>query len=242
MASPIATELGGWAGYDVLMLDHEHSPADVMNAFHCMNAARGTGAEVWVRIPGNDADYVKKILDCGADGIMCPMVNTADDAARLVAACRYPPHGIRGFAPTLTRHTCFGFRREEYFRRVDEDLLIMAQIESREAVDNAEAIAAVEALHMLFIGPMDLSKSLGHTNEMSHPVVAEAIRHIEAAIRKNGKLMGTLLMPGGDLGALIDRGYTFILLGSDVGLLRTAMQSQVDGARRAAAARATASG
>lgn len=231
LVSPIAAELAGWAGYDILVLDHEHSPAGVMDAFHAMNAARGTNAEVWVRIPGNDPHYVKKILDCGADGIMCPMVNTTDDAERFVSYCRYPPHGIRGFAPTLTRNTSFGFRREEYFRRIDENLSIMAQIETGEAVENAEAIASVEGLDILFIGPMDLAKSLGYENDMSQPSVTQAIAHIETVVRKAGKVLGTLLLPSQDPADLLDRGYTFLILGADIVVLRTAMQKQVESVR-----------
>lgn len=89
MGSYVAAEVAGHAGYDVLVLDHEHSPNDFVNAIHSMNAARGTGAECWVRIPGNDQAYAKRILDSGADGIMCPMINTAAEVRQFVSYCRY---------------------------------------------------------------------------------------------------------------------------------------------------------
>jgi 2-keto-3-deoxy-L-rhamnonate aldolase RhmA len=221
----VAAELAGRAGFDVLVLDQEHSPWDYVNAIHAMNAVRGTGSEVWVRIPGLDQAYIKRILDCGATGVMCPMIGTREEAERFVSYCRYAPHGIRGYAPTMTRHTGYGYERDEYFRRVDADLAIMAQIETRDGVDNAEAIAAVEGLDIVFIGPMDLSKSLGRTGEFSHPEVVAAVRRIEDAVRKAGKILGTLALPGQDLAGFLERGYRFVIVGADLGILRSGLEA-----------------
>lgn len=227
LGSLAAAEIAGHAGYDVLLLDHEHSPYGFENAIHCMNAARGTGAECWVRIPKNDVAYVKRILDCGADGIMCPMINTAEEARQFVSFCRYAPFGIRGYAPTICRHTSYGYRREEYFRRVNEDLAIMAQIETSEAVENAESIAAVDGVNIVFIGPADLSNSLGLPGQFTHPTVVSAFEQVENAVKQSGKVLGTMLMPGQEVGALIQRGYDFIITGADLGVIRTGMENQV---------------
>lgn len=226
LGSVAATEIAGHAGYDVLLLDHEHSPNDFVNALHCMNAARGTAAECWVRIPGNDQAYVKRILDCGADGIMCPMINSADEARQFVSYCRYAPLGIRGCAPTICRYNSYGYRRDEYSRRVNEDLAIMVQIETGEAVENAERIAGVEGVNIVFIGPADLSNSLGLPGQFNHPTVASAFQRAEEAIKRSGKVLGTMLMPGQDLATLIQRGYDFIITGADLGIMRTGMENQ----------------
>jgi len=228
-----AAEIAGHAGYDVLLIDHEHSPYDFENALHCMNAARGTSAETWVRIPGNDQAYVKRILDCGADGIMCPMVNSAEDAARLVSYCRYAPRGVRGFAPTVCRYNSYGYRREEYTKRIDQDLAIMVQVETQAAVDNAAAIAAVEGVDIVFIGPADLSASLGVPGQFDHPRLAEACARVESATRKAGKILGTMAMPGQDVGALLARGYDLIITGVDLALMRAGMEGQTKSFRQA---------
>jgi 4-hydroxy-2-oxoheptanedioate aldolase len=176
----------------------------------------------------------KRILDSGADGIICPMINTAAEARQFVSYCRYALLGIRGYATTICRHTSYGYCREEHFRRVHEDLAIMVQIETREAVDNTAAIAAKDGVNVVFIGPMDLSKSLGFPGEVTHPVVQDALRQAEETIRKSGKIMGTMLVPGFELGALIERRYDFIITGADIGILRSGMENQVKGLLEAA--------
>jgi 2-keto-3-deoxy-L-rhamnonate aldolase RhmA len=237
LGSVAATEIAGHAGYDVLLIDHEHSPYDFENALHCMNAARGTAAEVWVRIPQNDQAYVKRILDCGADGIMCPMVNSAEDAARLVSYCRYAPRGVRGFAPTICRFNSYGYRREEYTKRIDHDLAIMVQIETQEGVDNADSIAAVEGVDIVFVGPADLSASLGIAGQFTHPNLAAAMAQVEKAARGAGKVLGTMLMPGLEAAPLIQRGYDFLIAGADLALMRNGMESQTKALREVFARR-----
>lgn len=226
LGSVAAAEIAGHAGYDVLLIDHEHSPYDFESALHCMNAARGTAAETWVRIPANDQAYVKRILDCGADGIMCPMINSAEDAARLVSYCRYAPRGVRGFAPTVCRYNSYGYRREEYSRRIDQDLAIMVQVETQIAVDNAAQIAAVEGVDIVFVGPADLSASLGVPGQFAHPQLMAAFDQVERATRAAGKVLGTMLMPGQEAASLIARGYDFIVTGVDLALMRSGMESQ----------------
>lgn len=227
LGSFAATEIAGRAGYDVVLLDHEHGPYDFVNAIHCMNAARGTEAESWVRIPGNDQAYVKRILDSGADGIMCPMINTPEEAKQFVASCRYAPLGVRGYAPTICRYNSYGYRRDEYSKRVNDDLAIMVQIETEEAVDNAEHIASVEGVNIVFIGPADLSNGLGFPGQFTHPIVAKAFQRAEEAIKRSGKVLGTMLMPGQDVGTLIQKGYDFIIAGAELGIMRAGMEAQV---------------
>jgi 2-keto-3-deoxy-L-rhamnonate aldolase RhmA len=134
--------------------------------------------------------------------------------------------GIRGYATTIGRHFSYGFHRKKYFRRSHEDLAIMAQIETHEAVDNMAAITAVDGVSVVFIGRMDLSKSPGFPGEVAHPVVQDALRRTEAAIRKSGKAMGTMVVPGFELGGILEPGYDFIITGADKGILRGGMENQ----------------
>ncbi len=236
MASPVSTYLAAGIGYDVVLLDHEHSHADFANAIACVDAASGSKAEIWARVPGNDKIYLKRILDSGVDGVMCPMINTAEDAAELVRNCRYPPHGVRGVAPTITRHTGYGLRREEYMARVDRDLAIMPQIETAEAVDNVESIVAVPGIDIVFVGPLDLSASLGHFGQTDHPRVVAAIERIEKVVKDAGKILASLAVPGRDASVLLNRGYDLIFGGVDIAILRSGMQEQLKMLHKARAA------
>jgi 2-keto-3-deoxy-L-rhamnonate aldolase RhmA len=161
------------------------------------------------------------------------MINTATEAERFVRSCRYPPHGFRGYAPTVGRMTSYGYRREEYFQRIESDLAIMVQIETEEAVGNAGDIAKVEGVHIVFIGPMDLSMNLGYPGQVSHPVVSDALRHVEAAVKQTGKALGTIVTPAHDVKVLIERGYRFIVPAGDIGLLRAGMEAQMKALRDA---------
>lgn len=233
--SPVVTEITAMAGFDVLLFDHEHGPGSVQDAIACMNAARGSNAECWVRVPNNDPVYPKNYLDAGAHGIMCPMISSAEEARRFVSYCQYPPHGIRGLAPAATRHSAYGYQRDEYLARVKDDLTILVQIETREAVENVEEIVAVDGVNVLFLGPIDLSASLGHLGEFNHPVVLDAMRRIEAAAKKAKKPLATLFMPGMDLRNLVERGYTMIIGGGDIGVIRVGMQGMMANLQKAAA-------
>jgi 4-hydroxy-2-oxoheptanedioate aldolase len=233
--SPVVTEIAAKAGFDILLFDHEHGPGTVQDAIAGMNAARGSNAECWVRVPGNDSVYPKYYLDAGADGIMCPMISTKEEAERFVSYCRYPPHGIRGLAPAATRHSAYGYQRDEYMSRVKDDLAILVQIETVAAVENVDAIAAVDGVNVLFLGPIDLSASLGHLGEFNHPVVVDAMRRVEGAAKKSKKLLATLFMPGMDLNNLVSRGYDLIIGGGDIGVIRSGMQAEMSRLKKAAA-------
>lgn len=233
--SIVVTEIASRAGFDVLLLDYEHSPGGVESAVANMNAARGSGTELWVRVPSNDIANAKKFLDAGADGIMCPLVKDAEDARNFVSYCQYPPHGIRGMAPAATRHSSYGFYRDEYLKRVKDDLAILVQIETAEAVENAEEIAAVDGVSILFLGPMDLSTSLGCMGEFTNPKFLKAVERVENAAKKHNKPLATLYMPGQDLKGMLDRGYNLIFGGGDIGVIRTGMQNLAKDLRKLAA-------
>ena len=226
MACAVPVHIAAHTGYDFVVLDHEHSPADFHDALACMNAAQGSQAEIWVRVPMNDQAYIKRILDCGASGIMCPMISTAEDARRLVSYCTYPPQGVRGTAPNLGRHTDYGIRRDEYMARIVPGITIMAQLETREALLNIDEIVKVDGLTLFFIGPYDLSADLGHAGQFDHPTVVGAIEQLENTVKRAGKPLATIVLPGQDPAALRARGYCLLITGSDVAMLRAAFTEQ----------------
>ena len=157
---------------------------------------------------------VKRILDLGASGIMTPYVNTADEARRAAAAMCYPPDGIRGVASS-NRACGFGQDFEAYFGEANQNLLTVLQIETLTAVENADEIAAVEGADVLFVGPLDLSVSLGITRQFDHPDFRQAIKKVIAACKNHGKAAGILTHVPEMLGRFIEDGFTFVGCGSD---------------------------
>ena len=180
-----------------------------------------------VRVPSNDAHYLKRVLDAGVEGVMVPNVETADDARAVVAACRYPPRGRRGSALGSARASDYGISAAKYKSEAANELLIVVQIESPKAVENIGAIAAVEGIDVLFIGPHDLSGTVGQLGDLKHPEVAKLIARAEEAIGKSGKPMGTVPHPGTTWREMFQRGYQMINAGSDVGRLRDAALADI---------------
>lgn len=219
-ASPIAAEILGQAGYDCCMIDMEHGPGSYLDALAAMQALSGTPCQPLIRVPFMSRVEIKRALDSGAVGVMAPSVNTAEEAREAAGACRYPPIGQRGVAATVVRGARYGKGWQEYMERSDREVLCICQIETAEAVENVEAIAAVEGVDTLFIGPMDLSADMGLLGQPDHPDVDEAMRRVAAAAKANGKTLGSILTPARDVKVLRDAGYTMILADADITLLR----------------------
>jgi 2-keto-3-deoxy-L-rhamnonate aldolase RhmA len=233
--SSIAAEIVAQAGYDCVMIDLEHGPGSILDAVPLMQAVKSSGCASLLRVPGNDPVWIKKALDVGVDGVMVPGVDSAAEAAAAVAACRYPPRGMRGMATAIVRASDYGAREREYLEAIDDDLLVICQVESPQAVDEVADIAAVDGLDMLFPGPMDLSTSLGYLGQPDHPEVAARIARVEAAAREAGKLLGGIPTPARPPAALFEAGYSLVLADFDLLMLR-------DGARAGAAALSRAAG
>lgn len=216
LSSNYTVEVLAGAGFDWLVLDTEHSPADLENLLGQLQAIAAYPATPVVRVPWNDMVNIKRVLDLGAQSLLIPQINTADEARNAVSYTRFPPSGLRGVAGA-TRGTRFG-RIENYFKTAHEDICVIVQLESKESLDNLEPIAAIEGVDGLFIGPADLHASLGYPGERAHanvlPVIEQAIKRIV----KTGKIAGILteeaLAP-----RWIDAGATFVGIGSDVGIL-----------------------
>jgi 2-keto-3-deoxy-L-rhamnonate aldolase RhmA len=216
-ASALVAEALGHAGFDWGVVDMEHSPLDMHEVVHLLQAIGNTKMVPVVRVPWNDAVTVKRVLDAGATTVLFPFVQTAEEAARAVAATRYPPEGVRGMAG-MSRASHFG-TRSDYLRRANDEIGVIVQLETAEALDRIDAIAAVPGVDALFVGPADLSASMGHVADLMHPAVMERMARAARRAAELGKPIGTL---GGDAGAVVQYralGYDFLALSADLGLL-----------------------
>jgi 4-hydroxy-2-oxoheptanedioate aldolase len=217
LASPIAAEIIAGAGFDWIVIDGEHAPNDIPSLLAQLQAMCGGTAEPVFRVPWNDAVIIKRALDVGARSLLVPFVQNAEEARKAVAAARYPPLGIRGVA-VAPRANDFG-RIEGYHRNAHLDTCVLVQLESRGALKEIEAIAAVDGVDGLFIGPSDLAADFGHLGNPKHPEVQAALRDAAARIRAAGRSAGTLAGIVEDVDSLFDMGFNFTATGSDVGLL-----------------------
>jgi 4-hydroxy-2-oxoheptanedioate aldolase len=189
LSDPAVAEIFGRAGFDWLVIDNEHSANDARTLRSMLRAAAHTQAVVLGRPLRLDPDEIRRYLDLGAQGILCPFINTGKEARNLVDACRYPPQGIRGYGPR--RAGVYGFDADEYFHQANEALLCITIIESEQGVQNIEEIVSVEGIDGVTIGPMDLSISLKIFKQFEHPAYRTAVDRVRAACTKYGKAMGT---------------------------------------------------
>lgn len=213
-------EILAFAGLDFLLIDHEHGQGGIDNAVGQLRAMKGSDCAGVLRVPTNDRIYIKRALDAGVAGIMVPNVDTAEHAQAVVEACRYAPHGSRGAFGGM-RAMRYGFN-PGYYGEVEDDTLIVVQVENRKAIDNIPAIAAVPGIDVIFIGPRDLSATLGKLNQFADPVVKAEIERAEQAILKTGKLMGSTAATGKIAREMSGAGHRFIISGSDATLLGSA--------------------
>ncbi|WP_374378245.1 HpcH/HpaI aldolase/citrate lyase family protein [Dongia sp.] len=222
-------EIMASAGMDFLLIDHEHGQGNIADAIAQLRAIRGTNCAGILRVPDHDPVYIKRVLDAGVDGILVPNVATADEARRIVGACRYPPLGWRGAFGGM-RAMDYGFNPGYYAAAADK-LLIAVQVESAGAIDNIAEIATVDGIDLIFIGPRDLSATLGKLNLFDDPDVQAEIARAEQAILSSGKLLGSTAINGRVAKEMAARGYRFIIPGSDVTLLGLGLRQTLAEAR-----------
>jgi len=175
------------------LLDQEHGMGGFDGLLHELQALSGTPAAPIVRVAWNEPPLVKRVLDLGVAGVMFPYVNTAEEATLAAKSMRYPPQGVRGLTP-LNRPAAFGHDFERSFAKANEELITIVQIETEQAVKNAGAIAMVEGVDVLFIGPMDLSLGMGIFRQFDHPRFLSALQTVVDACRKAGKAAGILAL------------------------------------------------
>ncbi|MDR3592966.1 MAG: aldolase/citrate lyase family protein [Negativicutes bacterium] len=190
--SPQLVEMAGKIGFDWVLIDCEHGSIGLETVELMVMAAEACGITAIVRPPKNDPETVLQYLDRGVGGIQAPHVNTAAEAAQIVAAAKYHPEGARSLA-VGTRSAGYGLRLDldKYTSQANHELLVCVQIEDKEALGNIGEIAAVPGIDVLFVGPSDLSQSLGYPGQSGHPVVQEAINSAFAAIAATGRASGT---------------------------------------------------
>src|SRR5262245_7885956 len=217
LCSNLAAEVIAGAGFDWILIDTEHSPNELPIVFSQLQALVGGTAAPVVRPAWNDMVLMKRLLDVGVQNLLIPYVQTVEEARTAVAFTRYPPQGIRGVAVTH-RGNRYG-RVKDYFKRIGEEICVLLQIETRLALQNLEAIAAVEGVDGLFIGPSDLAAALGHLGEPGHPEVRAAIEDALKRIRKAGKAPGILAPVEADARYWLSVGCVVLAVGSDGGLL-----------------------
>lgn len=212
-----AAEAVAGSGYDWLLFDTEHSPGDPLTVLAQLQAVAPYDVSAVVRPASNDTVLIKRFLDLGAQTLLIPYVQNAQEARAAVAAMRYPPDGIRGVSG-LTRATRFG-RIPGYGKRAAEELCLLVQVETREALDQLEAIAAVEGVDGVFIGPADLAASLGHLGDPGHPDVVAAVEDAVRRLRAAGKPAGILTPDTGFAKRCIEIGTIFTAVAIDAGIL-----------------------
>ena len=226
LSNPISTEVLGMAGFDWLLLDGEHAPNDISSLVIQLMALKGSRSAPVVRPPANDPIIIKRLLDIGFYNFMIPMVDSAEDARRAVAATRYPPAGIRGVSVSH-RGNMFG-TFPDYFAKINDQICVAVQIETVNAVRDIDQICAVDGIDAIFIGPSDLSAALGHLGNPNHPEVQETIRQLFTRSKTNGKPSGILAPVEADARRYLDMGTTLVAVGSDLGLFRNATQTLCD--------------
>jgi 4-hydroxy-2-oxoheptanedioate aldolase len=220
LCSNIAAEIVSHSGYDWLLLDTEHSPNEVPDILAQLQASQAGTAHAIVRPAWNDPVLIKRYLDIGAQTVLLPYVQNAEEARRAVAATRYPPHGIRGVTGS-GRASRYG-RVKNYLEKANDEICVLVQVETREALAELDKIAAVEGVDGVFIGPSDLSASLGQIGNPAHPEVQAALEDAGKRIRKAGKYAGILTGNEDEARRYIGWGYTFVAVGTDVVLLARA--------------------
>jgi 4-hydroxy-2-oxoheptanedioate aldolase len=220
LASSVAAEILAGSGFDWILVDTEHAPNDIPGVLSQLQAMSEGTAEPIVRCAWNDAVLIKRTLDIGARSILVPFVQNAEEARRAVAAARYPPLGIRGVA-VAPRANRYG-RVPNYHRQAHEETCVLIQVETRAAVENIEAIAAVDGIDGIFIGPSDLAADLGHLANAGHPEVQALIGDACKRIRATGKAAGILTGDTAQAAGYLEAGFTFVAVGSDAGILAQA--------------------
>ena len=218
LANPYTAEICATAGFDWLLVDGEHGPNDVRSMLAQLQAVAAYPGHAVVRAVSDDVALVKQLLDIGAQTLLIPMIDDAEQARRMVAATRYPPEGRRGVGSFVARVSRWG-DRADYLAHANEEVCLLVQAETRTALDNLEAICAVDGVDGVFIGPADLAASLGHRGDPGHPEVLAAIDDAVRRIVASGKAAGILNSDQALARHYLALGCTFVAVGLDVSVL-----------------------
>lgn len=226
LANAITTEILGVAGFDWILLDGEHSPNDVNTFIPQLMALKDSPSAPFVRPTSNNPVEMKRLLDSGFYNFLVPFVESADEARAAVAATRYPPQGIRGVS--ISQRSNRYSTVPDYFKGINNEICVAVQIESNAGVAAAREIAEVEGVDCIFVGPSDLAAGMGHLGNSGHPDVQAAIAAVFADAKASGKPRGILAPVEADARRYIEMGATFVAVGSDLGVFRSATQALHD--------------
>lgn len=229
LADPTVVEILGLAGFDWLVVDTEHAAQTPATVKAMLQAGVATNAAVVIRPPRFDQDLIRLYLDLGAPGIICPFVESGDEAREFVQACRYPPEGIRGYGPR--RAGAYGFQIDTYLEEANDSILCIPIIETRTAIENIDEIVAVDGIDGITIGPMDLSIELGIFQDFGHVRYAEAEQRVRDACARHGKAMGTGAYSLGHAITCRDAGDTLLLVLGDDAVLASGAASTLEALR-----------
>ena len=218
LCSNIVADILANSGFDWVLLDTEHSPNELPMVLTQLHAMQGGSANPVVRVAWNDMVMIKRFLDIGAQSLLLPYVQSVEEAKNAVISMHYPQAGMRGVAGG-GRAQGYG-RIKDYHKKAAGELCLLVQVETRKAMASIDAIAAVEGVDGVFIGPNDLSADMGYLGNWQHPEVWKVMEDAAKRIRKAGKAPG-ILVGEADGQRCIDMGYLFVAVGSDIGLLRT---------------------
>jgi len=225
LAAPHAAEILGTAGFDWLVIDGEHSPNDLRTMRDALIALEPSESHAVLRVPVGEAWLIKQVLDLGAQTIIVPMVESAEQAEALVRACRYPPKGIRGVGYSMARASRFSLI-EDYGTTADDQICLVVQVENRAGMAALDDILQVDGIDGVFIGPADLAADMGHMGELMHEEVVATILGAIERIAASDKAAGILTMNDDMIAAARDSGAQFIAVGLDVLMLAGAARAQ----------------
>ncbi len=224
LGNSYSAEICAGAGFDWLLLDAEHGPNDVRSILLQLQSMARYPAAAVVRPRNGDAALIKQFLDIGAQNLLIPMVEDAEQAAELVRAVHYPPRGIRGVGSGLARAACWN-RIPRYLHEADDQICLLVQVENERGLKNLEAIAAVPGVDGVFIGPADLSACMGHIGQLEHEEVQKAVAKAAKQILAAGKAPGILAVNEQSASIYLEFGFRFIAVGTDVGILARGTES-----------------
>ncbi len=226
LGSPVTAEIVGLSGFDWVLLDLEHGAGEPKDILHQLQALQHTAAAPVVRVESVAKERIHRVLDVGAEGVMCPRIKTVEDARNAVSGMHYPPKGVRGVAK-MVRATGFGKHFDTYVKDAQENILGIIQIETIEALNHLDDIAKLGGVDVLFIGPADLTMALGIYGQLDHPKFKEAVNRITSAARKAGKATGILLFNPEEYPTYQAMGIQLIACGSDATFVANGAGSMV---------------
>jgi 2-keto-3-deoxy-L-rhamnonate aldolase RhmA len=228
LSSPEVAEILAGVGMDWLLIDMEHAPFSMRDVQQILQAINGQCPCI-VRVPQGNEEWIKRILDTGADGLLLPHVNSAGQAGQIVQYCKYPPDGIRSVG--LSRAHKYGLRFQEYVARANDEIAVIIQVEDIEAVKNINTITAVTGVDAIFIGPYDLSGSMAKLGQVQDPEVRDQIEKVRQACMKAGMPLGIFGVDSDAVRPYIDLGFTMIAIGTDTQMLIRSARMELDKVR-----------